>query len=38
MLFGRRGRPILSLITCGGSFDLMSRSYSDNVVVFAVPR
>ena len=38
MLFERRGRPILSLITCGGSFDQMTRSYSDNVVVIAVPR
>ena len=38
MLFERRGRPIISLITCGGSFDQMTRTYSDNVVVFAVPR
>ncbi|MGH2528657.1 MAG: class F sortase [Actinomycetota bacterium] len=38
MLFEREGRPILALVTCGGSFDQASRSYSDNVVVFAVPR
>lgn len=38
MLFERDGQPILALVTCGGTFDQASRSYSDNVVVFAVPR
>jgi len=29
--------PSLRLITCGGSFDRASRSYRDNVIVFAAP-
>lgn len=29
------GRPEVRLITCGGSFDHVRRSYRDNVVVFA---
>lgn len=37
-LFDRAGRPILALVTCGGSFDAATRSYHDNVVVFAVAR
>ena len=37
-LFERAGRPILALVTCGGSFDAATGSYQDNVVVFAVPR
>ena len=37
-LFERAGRPILALVTCGGSFDEATGSYDDNVVVFAVPR
>jgi hypothetical protein len=36
-LFGRAGRPLVALVTCGGSFDEATRSYDDNVVVFAVP-
>jgi len=36
-LFEREGPSILALVTCGGSFDQSTRSYSDNVVVFAVP-
>jgi hypothetical protein len=36
-LFQRSGRPILALVTCGGAFDQATRSYADNVVVFAVP-
>lgn len=36
-LFRRTGRPALALVTCGGAFDRGTRSYSDNVVVFAVP-
>jgi sortase (surface protein transpeptidase) len=38
MAFERRGRPMLTLVTCGGSFDETTRSYSDNLVVFAVRR
>jgi hypothetical protein len=34
-LFARDGRAALALITCGGSFDIESRTYSDNVVVIA---
>lgn len=37
-LFERRGPSILALVTCGGSFDKSTRSYSDNIVVFAVPQ
>lgn len=37
-LFEREGPSILALVTCGGSFDRATRSYSDNVVVFAVPQ
>ena len=37
-LFEREGPSILALVTCGGSFDRATRSYSNNVVVFAVPR
>lgn len=36
-LFRRSGRPALALVTCGGAFDWATRSYADNVVVFAVP-
>jgi hypothetical protein len=35
ILFARTGEPALVLITCGGSFDPVSRSYSDNVVAVA---
>jgi sortase (surface protein transpeptidase) len=38
MVFERAGRARLVLVTCGGSFDDAAGSYSDNVVVFAVPR
>jgi hypothetical protein len=27
---------MLTLVTCGGSFDERTRSYSDNIVIFAV--
>ena len=37
-LFERKGPSILVLVTCGGSFDQSTRSYSDNIVVFAVPQ
>jgi hypothetical protein len=36
-LFSLSGAPRLTLITCGGSFDVQRRSYRDNVVVTAVP-
>ena len=35
--FARDGAPRLVLITCGGRFDPVARSYDDNVVVFATP-
>jgi hypothetical protein len=36
-LFAVGGPPRLVLITCGGTFDRATRSYSDNVVVHAEP-
>jgi Sortase domain len=36
-IFTRAGPPVLTLVTCGGSFDETAARYSDNVVVFAVP-
>ena len=36
-VFDRNGKPRLQLITCGGSFDTSSRTYSDNVIVTAIP-
>ncbi len=36
-LFATTGAPRLTLITCGGPFDSESLSYTDNVVVTAVP-
>lgn len=36
-LFAVGGPPRLVLITCGGAFDRGTRSYSDNVVVYAEP-
>ena len=36
-VFDRGGKPRLHLITCGGSFDQRSRTYSDNVIVTAIP-
>lgn len=36
-LFQRSGPPLLTLVTCGGAFDQATRSYADNVVVFAQP-
>ena len=36
-VFDRSGTPRLHLITCGGSFDRQSRTYSDNVIVTAIP-
>ena len=36
-LFRRDGLPSLALITCGGQYDRTTRSYSDNVVIYAQP-
>lgn len=36
-VFRRDGDEVLTLITCGGAFDAVSRSYEDNVVAVAVP-
>ncbi|MGH1492829.1 MAG: class F sortase [Acidimicrobiales bacterium] len=36
-LFRKDGDPVLTLITCGGTFDSDRNSYRDNVVVTAVP-
>ncbi len=36
-LFRKDGDPVLTLITCGGTFDSERRSYRDNVVVTAEP-
>ncbi len=37
LVWKRRGRPVLTLITCGGSYDPVRRHYDENVVVFALP-
>ncbi|MEM8905736.1 MAG: class F sortase, partial [Actinomycetota bacterium] len=36
-VFRRDGDEVLTLITCGGAFDSVARSYEDNVVALAVP-
>lgn len=36
-VFRKDGKPVLQLITCGGSFDPVARSYEANVVVTAIP-
>ena len=36
-LFATTGAPRLVLITCGGPFNHTTRSYQDNIVVFATP-
>lgn len=36
-LFRKSGDSVLQLITCGGNFDTVKRSYTDNVVVTAEP-
>jgi sortase (surface protein transpeptidase) len=36
-IFATSGRPVLTLMTCGGAYDSSLRSYADNVVVYAVP-
>jgi Sortase domain len=34
-IWNRTDRPVLRLITCGGSFDRGSGHYRDNIVVYA---
>lgn len=36
-VFERSGAPTLHLVTCGGTFDSVRRTYSDNVIVVASP-
>ncbi len=36
-MFSRIGSPEVALVTCGGDFNRSLRSYTDNVIVFAVP-
>jgi sortase (surface protein transpeptidase) len=36
-LFRTGGGPVLTLITCGGTFDRHARSYADNIVIRAQP-
>ena len=36
-LFRRGGDPVLTLVTCGGEFDPVTRSYDSNVVAYATP-
>jgi LPXTG-site transpeptidase (sortase) family protein len=37
-LFDRSGDARLILVTCGGAWDAAARSYTENVVVTAIPR
>ncbi len=36
-VFARDGRPVVTLITCGGDFQPSLGSYEDNIVAYAVP-
>ena len=36
-IFSTRGRPLLTLVTCGGAYDAARRQYLGNTLVFAVP-
>ena len=36
-LFRADGDPVLTLVTCGGSFSKSRRTYADNIVIRAVP-
>lgn len=36
-IFSRNGKPVLTLVTCGGAFSRSANSYDSNVVVYAVP-
>lgn len=37
LIFRRTGRPVLTLVTCGGEFDRSTGHYESNIVVFATP-
>jgi sortase (surface protein transpeptidase) len=37
-VYGATDRPVLRLITCGGTFDRLHRSYRGNVIVYATLR
>ncbi len=37
VIFAREGTPVLTLVTCGGSFNPSIGHYDSNVVVYAVP-
>lgn len=36
-IFATDGRPLLTLVTCGGAYDAKRRQYLGNTLVFAVP-
>lgn len=36
-VFAREGAPVITLITCGGTFQPSVGSYEDNIVAYAVP-
>lgn len=36
-IFAKDGPPLITLISCGGSFQPALRSYQDNLVAYAVP-
>jgi hypothetical protein len=36
-IFSTEGPPVLTVITCGGTFDSATHHYADNVIVYAVP-
>ncbi len=36
-IFATQGRPLLTLVTCGGAYDADRRRYLGNTLVFAVP-
>ncbi|MDG4805881.1 class F sortase [Micromonospora sp. WMMD1120] len=37
LVYGPSDRPGLRVVTCGGQFDQVAKSYPDNIVVFATP-
>lgn len=37
-IFSRDGAPRLHVLTCGGTFDEVTRNYSDNVLAIAQPK
>jgi len=37
LLFARDGDPLLAVVTCGGTFDRATRTYSHNTIVIATP-